>query len=133
MTASDKTTKQPTKQPAKKATGTKGVFSTLPVETYQRLKAKYPHCSANQAVSQIIESYLGIESEPRASMAYRKYKCIHPATDTVLPLLNRSQVARVLNMERTTLIKHMNKAEEGGYTFTSNGWAVKVLKSSCTP
>jgi hypothetical protein len=133
MTASDKTTKQPTKQPAKKATGTKGVFSTLPLETFQALKEKFPHCSTNKAVLLIIENHLGMESAPRASTAYRKYKCIHPATDTVLPLLNRSQVARVLDMKRSTLVKHMNKAEEGGYTFTANGWAVKVLKSSCTP
>jgi hypothetical protein len=124
MTASKKETKKPAKQPTKKATGTKGVFSTLPVETYQRLKEKYPNCSTNKAISKIIETHLGVESKPGASMAYRKYKCTHPATDTVLPLLNRSQVARVLNMERTTLIKHMNKAEEGGYTFTVNGWAV---------
>jgi hypothetical protein len=102
----------------------KRVSVELPLELYVVLKGRYPGPDARAALSAIEECF-DVEKAPGAFETHRVYKCIHPATGTAFSQLTRTEVARMLNLNRTTLIKHMNKAEAGGYKFTSNGWMVE--------
>lgn len=101
----------------------KRVAVELPIELYAMLKDRYPGSDAQAALSAIEECF-DIARAPGAFKTHRVYKCIHPATGTAFTQLTRSEAARILSLDRTTLIKNMNKAEEGGYKFTSNGWMV---------
>lgn len=107
----------------------KRVTVELPIGLYVMLKDRYPGSDAGAALSAIEECF-DRERAVGAFRTHRVYKCIHPASGICTPPLNRSEVARILSLDRTTLIKHMNKAERGGYKFTSNGWLVENIWES---
>lgn len=105
----------------------KRVSVELPTELYAMLKNRYPGSDAYSALSAIEECF-NIESTPGTFKTHRVYKCIHPATGTAFSQLTRSEVARLLSLDRTVLIRQMNKAKKGGYKYTSNGWMVEDMR-----
>jgi len=105
----------------------KRVTVELPIELYVTLKDRYPGSDASAALSAIEECF-DVERAPGTFKTHRVYRCVHPATGAAFSQLTRSEAARILSLDRTTLIKRMNKAEEDGYKFTSNGWMVEDVR-----
>ena len=105
----------------------KGIFCKLSADTYKKLRAKYPDCSDAQKAVQAIEELLGTKQPIKEYKKHRIYTMIHGAGGYRVPNLNRSQVAKIMKMERRTLQRRMDKAKSLGLTgYTQGEWTVEL-------